>query len=311
MATDPTALADANQPNDVDQSQAAPAADKINPLDFYAEPAAASDQPPADPAPDDALEPEPIARPHSWNNDQEDMWKSLPREVQEVMAAREVERERFVHTKAQEAARVKQSVEAETRQGLIQLQQHHAQQLQQAMQMINMPEPPDQRLLASEDPEHHRLYMVQQNRYNAATDQAATLHRSAEMARQQAEHLQSQERQLAIQADEAKLVEMWPDWSEPSKRAERLAQLAPIAAELGYGPEEQANAASTDLFALHKAMEWKRDAEKYRAMMKQRMEPVRAAKQAPPASRATPALNGNRQPADVSAILYPNDQPRH
>jgi Zn ribbon nucleic-acid-binding protein len=254
-----------------------------------------------------------IARPPSWGNDQNEQWKKLGQvdpKLQEWLATRETDREKFVRSKAEEVVATRRQAEAQARDALVQAQNAHAERIEQMAQLVGIPQPPNPALLNSQDPEDHRLYMVQQNRYQATVAQVAQLQQSAEQARQQALSLQSHAEREAIQADEAKLVEQWPDWSDPAKKAERLARLAPIATELGYSPEAQAGANSSDLLALDKIASWKEDAVKYRNLMKQRMEPVRAARQVPPAMRAAAPTNGARHPVDASAVLYPDDQPR-
>lgn len=109
-----------------------------------------------------------------------------------------------------------------------------------------------------------------------------------------------------MQAEHASLVEQIPEWADPSQRANLIAQLEPIGAELGYSPDVMAQAGATDIIALRTAFNWKADAEKYRELMKKRMEPVRAARTVPPVAR-TGAPSGQGQPADTAAQLYPND----
>jgi hypothetical protein len=282
--------------------------------DFYREDGGDGAEAATEQTEEQETQPEPIKRPASWDNAQDGHWNALPRETQEYVSQRESERERFLHGKAQEAAQVRQQIASQSRDEMARWQQERAnemaQHLSQMAQLAQLPPEPDQRLLTSDNPDDHRLYMVQKNRYEAISGQVAQLHRSAEEARQRAEGLQSQARSQAIQADDAKLLEKWPHWAEPSKRDEHKAKLVSVAKELGFDDQMLLQTDSFDLFALDKIRGWQEDAGKYRGLMQQKMEPVRAAKATPPAMAPGAASTGRRQPTDVAAMLYPDDKPR-
>lgn len=308
MDTQPEmAVADAVAP---DAQPVVPANETTDAADFY------RDQPQADaePAPQgdeggegeqEGGDPDPIAAPLSWAKDAKETFASLPREAQEIIAKRETEREQFVQSKAREASQTRNTVETEARGVIQQMMQNHASQLEQYAGQFNVA-PPDVRLLQSADPAHHAAYYEQDRQYRIASAQRETLSQQAQQARQQADGIAAQEREQSIAAENAILAEKVPEWSDPSERAKFLGSLEPIAAELGYPQELMAQAGATDILALRQASGWKAKADKYDQLMKQRMEPVRAAKQIPPNARAG-APTGQSQPIGTAELLYPND----
>lgn len=252
---------------------------------------------------------EPIAPPTSWAKEFKDQFAALPRDMQEIVSKRESERDKFVNQKSMEASQAQQRVESEARQAFAVLQRNHADQLQKYAQQFEAHQP-DPRLLETGDPEHMRLYMQQQARYQSTAAQRSQAQQEADTARQQAEALQNHEAQLAIQEQHRVLAEQVPEWSEPSSRAKLLSDLQPIATELGYSDEVISQANASDILALRKIAEYKVDATKYRELMKKKMVPVRAAKGIPPAVRTGAPVNGSGQTMDATALLYPDDQPR-
>jgi hypothetical protein len=80
----------------------------------------------ADDLPDDeAGEPQPIAAPVSWTAEEKARFGELPREVQETITRREGEREKFVQSKASEAAQARQTAERDAI-AVKQIAQQHA-----------------------------------------------------------------------------------------------------------------------------------------------------------------------------------------
>jgi hypothetical protein len=264
------------------------------------------------PAPDDAPEAEPIEAPVSWSKDYKAQFEALPREMQEIISTREKERETFLQSKSREAAQTRQAVETEARTALQTIMENHTQQLQQYAQRLEVP-PPNQALLESGDPEHMRIYMQQEAAYRNATAQREQLTQQAREAQQHAEAIAAQQHQVELQAEHALLEErLGNEWADPSSRAKLLGDLTPIAAELGYPQELIAQARACDIIAMKKTAEWKAKAEKFDALNKARMVPVREAKNRPIPPAARPgAPAGNRQPTSTVELLYPNDVRRN
>jgi hypothetical protein len=251
-------------------------------------------------------QPDPIEPPISWAKDYKEQFSALPREMQEIISTREAERERYVATKANEAARTRQTVEAEARGQFEQVLRSHAEQLQRYMPAE--PQRPDPRLLQGGE-EHRALYYQQQAEYDYATAQRSDAQRQAQEAQAQADQMQAYQLQQEITEQNRILAEALPEWSEPSARSKLLSDLGSIGGELGYTQEQMSEARASDIMALRTAHGWKAKADKYDALMKAKMQPVRAARQASPARIAVPgtATGQAQPPRSLAATLYPND----
>lgn len=288
--------------------------DEVDPEDFYNDGEKDGQQTEAQPDGEgegegEALEP--IDAPLSWAKDAKEQFSKLPREAQEIIATRERDREVALQAKFREAANTRQQVETEARQALQTIMQNHEQSLQQYAAQI-IPVQPDLRLLNSDDPSHRSLYFQQEAEYRAATAQREQLTQQMQEARQHAEAIQLHQQQAELQAEHQVLEErLGTEWSDPSARAKLLGDLTPIAAELGYPQDLIAQARACDILAMNKARDWKAKAEKYDALNKAKMVPVRAAKGAIPPTARTAAPQGNRPPVSVEAQLYPNDVRRN
>lgn len=199
---------------------------------------------------------EPIEAPISWSKDSKDVFAKLPREAQEIITTRERERETFLQAKSREAAQTRTTVESEARQVLQQVASNYRQQMEQLQSVvIPVPEAPDQRLLFSQDPEHHLLYNRQKAQYDSAIAQRDGLaqHISSRMeeAQRLADAASQQQQEAELQAEHSLLEEkLGQDWSDPSSRAKLLGDLTPIAAELGYSQEQIAQARACDILAM-------------------------------------------------------------
>lgn len=247
-----------------------------------------------------------VEAPLSWAKDAKEVFGKLPPEAQEIIVARERDREAAVQSKFREAANTRQTVETEARTALQTIMQNHAQQLQQVLPQYNV-ERPDPRLLQTGDPEHQRLYFAQMGEYEAASAQREQITQQMSEAQRYAAAIAQQQEEVELQAEHQLLEEkLGQEWSDPSSRAKLLGDLGPIAAELGYPQELIANARGVDILAMKHVATLKAKADKYDALQKAKMVPVRAAKSVPPTSRpGSPA--GNRQSQDVVSQMYPND----
>lgn len=318
FATQPEAAA--AEPADVvtQPDPTPPAQEEYNPEDFYAEDKPKVDANAADPdaepqggeGEEGEDDPKPIDAPLSWAKDAKEVFATLPPEAQKIISEREVAREAALQTKFREAASTRQQVETEARTALQTIMQNHYQQLAQYQQQFEAPQP-DLRLLNSDDPNERALYFQQEAQYRAASAQREHITQQMREAEAHAQAIADQQQAAELQAEHQFLEEkLGTEWSDPSARAKLLGDLGPIAAELGYPQELIANARGVDILAMRQAATWKADAFKYRELMKRKMEPVRAAKSIPPASRpGSPA--GQRQPQDVVSQMYPNDVRRN
>lgn len=262
----------------------------------------------ADEQTDDLPDPNPIEAPSSWAKDAKEKWASVPRDVQEVIATRERERDVEVRRAQNAVATTKQQVEREAFGQVEQIKRQSAEQYDTLAQQF-MPQAPDIRLLQSSDPQHHALYTEQDRQYRLGMAQMGEFQQRAEQARREADQLAEQQQQQEWQSEHAALVEAIPEWADPTERANLLQKLEPIGAELGYSRDLMAQAGATDIMALRTALNWKADAEKYRDLMKRRMEPVRAARQIPPTARGGAPMQ-QAPKAGSLAQLYPDDMPK-
>jgi hypothetical protein len=296
-----------------------PKPDTVDPRDFYNDkPAEAPEAQQGDGEPDPDAEgaegePEPVERieaPVSWAKDYKEHFAALPREMQEIISTRERERETFLQSKSREAAQTRQVVETEARTLVQTIMQNHQATLQQYASRFEV-QPPNPALLQSGDPEHLRIYMQQEAAYRDGTAQREQIAQQASEAERHAQAIAEQQQQIELQSEHALLEEkLGTEWSDPSTRAKLLGDLTPIAAELGYPQELIAQARACDIIAMKKTAEWKAKADKFDALNKAKMVPVRDAKRIPPAARpGAPA--GSRQPTSAVDLLYPNDVRRN
>lgn len=258
-----------------------------------------------------ADQPEPIDAPLSWAKDAKEKWADIPRETQEIIATREKERETFLQSKSREAAQTRQAVETEARTALMTIMQNHEQQLQPLIQQFT-PKQPDLALLNSEDPAERNLYFQQEAAYRYNVAQQDALQQQLAETRQHAEVIAQHQRNAELEAEHAMLNDtLGTEWSDPSTRAKLLSDLRPIAAELGYPAELIANARGVDIIAMKHVATLKAKADKYDALQKAKMVPVRAAKGAIPPTARTGSPTGQQAAVDTAAQLYPNDVRRN
>lgn len=298
------------------QPDPTPAAqDDYNPEDFYAEDKPKVDANAADPdadpdIPADDGDAQPIEAPLSWAKDAKEVFGTLPPEAQQIIADREKAREASLQTKYREAAGTRQQVETEARTALQTIMQNHHQQLAQYQQQFEAPQP-DLRLLNSDDPNERALYFQQEAQYRAASAQRDHITQQMREAEAHAQAIADQQQAVELQAEHQFLEEkLGTEWSDPSARAKLLGDLGPIAAELGYPQELIANARGVDILAMRQVATLKVKADKYDALQKAKMVPVRAARGVPPTSRPG-SSGGARAPQDVVSQMYPNDVRRN
>lgn len=222
----------------------------------------------------------PIEPPVSWDAEAKDVFKSLPREAQEIVAKREGEREKFVQQKSQEAARVKTEVEQTAVQQLAQIEAGYAQQFQHLAEQI-MPQRPNPALVQV-DP---AAFYAQQAQYEAAVAQQRELQQQAQTYAQQAQLRAAQIEQATHAEQHRIIVDNFPEYADPTSGPELQRKLTAVAKAMGYPDELIGQARATDILAVRAASEWKAKADKYDALMSKKMENVRAAKVAPPVSR--------------------------
>lgn len=242
-----------------------------------------------------------IDPPVSWKADAKEMFKTLPAEAQKVIADREAERERFVQTKAQEAANTRASVENEARQAIAQLQQQAAEQLHHYAQMI-APQRPDPAMLQY-DPQG---FYAAQAKYETDVAQRQQAQQAAEQYRVQAQQQQQAQIDAEMRADVQTLQTAFPEWFDPSTSADFQQKLTATARELGYSPEHVSQARAVDILAMRNvaAIIAERDSLKAQidGLNKAKMANVRAAKTLPKVAKPGVAHGApnNQQRADAA-----------
>lgn len=298
----------------VDPNDDADAGQTDNNINLYADDTPQSDLGEEQPQPeedgDNQPEPElpPIEAPNSLTAEEKEKWGGLPREAQEMFTRRVGELEKGLHAKTQEFSQQRRQIEDTARTAVMQVHEAHAEQLEGFLSQ-QLPPRPDPLLLQTGQEEHRSLFYQQQGSYEAAVAQRQEAQQRLQAVKQQSAQLEQAQLQAQRQADEQVLVErLGTEWTDPSARQKLLGELQPIGGELGYPVELMAEANATDILALKMAAEWKRDADKWRAANKAKMEVVRAAKQLPNTVKPGNA-QGSRaaQPNDAAALLYPND----
>lgn len=246
-------------------------------------------------APDDGVEPEAgedtteqqdepaepaIAPPVSWNAEDKAMFATLPPEAQRAIADRESQREKFVQSKATEAAEARRAVEA-TQAQASQLHQNYMQTLAQLLPEV--PAQPDTNLLRQGE-EGAALFYDQQAYREAVVAQ----HQAVQQLMTQAGQAQAEQdrqaraaydaEQHAFLSDPEKGI---PGWSDPETRAALAKDITAAAETLGYTAERLADVDATDVKALYAVSQLKAKADKWDALQKQKMATVRAAKDLP------------------------------
>ncbi len=246
-------------------------------------------------------EPEPIKPPVSLTAEEQEDFKTWPREAQEAFSRRVGELEKGLHSKAQEAKQVRSQVETEAMAAIKQLQDNYAASIQALLPQVP-PRPSHQ--LQADDPWAYAEQMdaheraVAQHQWSQQQLQAIQSQRSAA---QQAEQQQVHQRELEA------LREALPEWFDATEGPKLHEQMKSIALDLGYSAEQLHDATASEILALKKVSELKVKADKFDTLMAKKMESVRAAKGMPKVSRpGTPRGKGQvaneRYTADRQAM---------
>lgn len=245
--------------------------------------------------------PKPIAPPASWTAEEKAAFDGLPRELQETVTRREAEREKFVQSKSQEAARVKTQVEAQALAEVQKLAQTQAERLQTFLPQIP---PKPNAYLQVEDPV---AWAEQQDAHDWAVAQHLAVQQDIENANALAHHAGQEQAARNYQVNFAILSEQFPEYVDPVAGVEHRKALGTIATELGFTAEELADPDARDILALRHVAELKTKADKYDKLMAERMQGVRQAKQLPKVSKPgqpqpREAIAGRRLATDRNAM---------
>jgi hypothetical protein len=251
-----------------------------------------------------------IDPPHSWKAEDKAKWSALPREAQEIIARRETEVARMITAKSEEAKTARETVVEQAKTEIAEFRKAQAAQIRQYAALFT-PQPPDERLLYTGDPNDAVTYQQQQAAFLRAHAQQQQLQQAAEFEEAQAQQIWDEQTKAARAADEAKLRDQWPEWFAEGEEGRKLQEgLKSIALEVGYPAElwEERNAA--DVLALRKVADWKAKAAKWDSYDRNRRQAngqFKTQRQLPPVTR--PGTSGVRpaSAADPVKLLYPND----
>lgn len=277
---------------------------------------APADTTPASESPDDIdASPEDIAAveaeqdalpaPNSWPAEDAEKFKSIPRDVQEIIARREADRDRQVYAKGQEVRKV----EGDAREAVLKIQHNYMSGIQSLIG--EAPPPADFRLLNTGQEADRNVFFQQEAAVRQWQTQQQALQSHLSEVQQHAQAIEEQHRQAVYaQTNEVLERELGDTWSEPSKRQKFLSDLEPIGGELGYSRELMAQADATDILALKKVADYRTDALKWRDLQKRKMTDVRSHIGKFPPNVTQPGAAKTHQAGqakDVRAALYPDD----
>jgi hypothetical protein len=220
-----------------------------------------------------------IDPPVSWTAEEKEKFKALPREVQETVARRETERERFVQAKANEAAQARQHAEREAMAEVARVSTAYAEQFGHFLPQI--PERPSYQLQIANPIE----FAEQMDAHERAVAQHDFVQQQIGQARHQAAQAEQMLRAHAQQQFHQILATEYPEFLHPTEGPKLREQLGSIALELGFPAKNLADVDASDVLAMKRAADWKAKADRYDALMAQKMEKVREAKTLPRLSR--------------------------
>lgn len=224
------------------------------------------------------------AAPHSWSKEDGEAWKDLTPQARDIILRREGERDKFIAETGRKSAEARKQIERQAMDAVAQHAEQYAQRLQVYAQQM-LPAEPDIRLLYSDDQNMVLQYQRQKASYDVALAQHQQMQHEVANAQAQANAARDEAQRASLAEEAQRLAEQLPEWADPSARTNLLTSLQEVGAELGYPAELMAEAGATDILALKKAMDWRKDAMKYRQLMSKRMETVRSAKSLPTMTR--------------------------
>lgn len=254
------------------------------------DPAPAEQQPSGDEEPD-AADPEadelpPIEPPRSWTKDEQERFKSYPRELQAYLSEREQQRDRELRRSQNEAAEHRKAIEAELAK-VDQARKEYEAKLPAIMQALqdaqagtfaDIKTVDDVQRLAAEDPFRYLQWQAHQSKL-----QAVAYEQEQAQQRQQQEHLA---RWTKFQNDEnAKATELHPELADPEKAKHLREGVVELFRDKGFTEAELSNMAAGATYSPfdHRWQSILVDALKYREA--QKAKPVAVSKPVPPVQR--------------------------
>lgn len=225
----------------------------------------------------EAEEPEddpPITPPVSLTAEEKEAFATWPREAQETISRRVTELEKGLHSKTLEGKNAVQQVTQQAAQIVQQAQALHLQQM--AALLPEIPARP-----SHQDPDYAYLMDV----YDSAVAQHQYVQQVAQQIASHQQQVEQASKQQQQQVDLELLQDQFPDYLDAAKGPELKNALRSTALALGYTDDQLAHSDARDVLAIRKVHEFKVKADKYDALMANKMKTVRDAKNLPNVSR--------------------------
>jgi hypothetical protein len=210
----------------------------------------------------------PIEPPRSWTKDEQERFKTFPRELQAYLSEREQERDRDLRRRQNEAAEARKAIEAEQAAAAKARQEYEAKipqllqtlQQQQASEFADIRTHADLQRMAAEDPVRYLKWDAHQKQLSAVAEEAQAAHQ-----RQVQEAVQSWQK---FCANEDKLIaDKLPDLADPAKAPKLRESAVKVLTDHGFTEQELAEAWNGQLaiplrdhriqLLIHDAVKWR------------------------------------------------------
>lgn len=240
-----------------------------------------------------------IDAPASLNAEEKARFAQLPQEAQRMLADVETRRARQVTEATTNAANAQRTAKAEAASTVAAATEKHAAQLN-ALVTAYAPRQPNPADYGND----MQAYARDHAQWQYASGEHAKLVQQVQAIAGDGQQMSERQRAEWAQGEQQKLRTSLPDWFDAEKGPALKDELTSVGADLGYGPEQMAAADASDLLALNKALQWKRDSTKLKAIMDRQMQGVRAAKRTTTPGVQQPQGQARRQAGkDASARL--------
>lgn len=248
-----------------------------------------------------------IAAPKSWSAEERAAFAKLPRDLQQVVAGREEERDRATSKALQEAATARQAAEREaqeitTRKGGLTALIERAEATFKAPSVKDQWASVDWRTWYAESPAEAAVARIEYEEALQAEADAKTEYERLKAAKAEADEL---EFQSFKRAEAAKLAEVAPDLVDPEHGNARLEATSKFLLELGFEPEALRGISAIEAAVAYDAYRWRQAQAKARATA---TTPPRKPN-APAQPKPTPPAAAERRPAAIRPSAPSNAPP--
>ena len=244
---------------------------------------------------------EDIAVPVGLKAEHKELFAQLPREAQRVASEIIGQREKDSQAGVQKAVLAQREAERSAADQVAETQRDYADRFE-ALASVFAPKPPDPRL-AQQDPGQ---YIALKAQYDAEAAEFEQLKQQISGHRSEADqHFQQQDQQFFVERHQ-QLMGI-PEYANEESRRDFLESIDSIGTELGYEPDEMANATFRDIVTLKRLKRAEEKAAKYDALLARRNERPRKAGKFAKAAPAGGQAPKPKQTSNPLASLYPND----